>query len=332
MPKHTCRTAVLALVVLMAAGCAGSLGRYAVKTPNHGKAVSQLNSHDASPDMRGAVIDHRFRVKVSDPEAVLSAWVIDPSNEKMFDNEHGLWFAVPVGATRQTRDPHSTVLILHGFRHYKNDWAYLMWARFLAEHGYRVVLVDLRGHGASTGDWSTFGPGEARDVRRVIDELSRRELLAGDLGVFGGSYGATTALHLAGMDRRVKCVVSISAFSSMRGVLPTFAKAQLGGFSGLVGIWGYDAMVDAAGKAGGFDPDRSDARLAMAKTEAYVLLMHSNADLHVPVENARDLAYAGGGRVKLVLFEDADHYSFGVQDATRVRRTALRWFNQYLKD
>ncbi|MEM9419115.1 MAG: alpha/beta fold hydrolase [Planctomycetota bacterium] len=312
-------------------GCAGTIGRAAVKTPNQGKATQELNAHVAEPEMEGAMIDHRLRVEIDQPAASLSVWVIDPSNEEIHDNDQGLWFATPGNKTRKSRQPHSTVLILHGFRHWKNDWAYLVWARFFAQHGYRAVLVDLRGHGGSTGDWSTFGPQEARDLKYVVDELDRQNLLAGNLGVFGGSYGGATAIHFAGIDPRVVSAVTVSAFSTMREVLPSFIKAELGWLSGAVGVWGYDRIVDAAGKAGGFNPEDADARKAMRTTSAHILILHSLADKHVPPQHARDLAYAGGGRVKMVLYEGADHFMFGVNEAQEVRQQALEWFDAYLK-
>lgn len=321
-----------ATLLFLLTGCAPTLGRLAVKTPNHARDISQLEAgHEAEPAMRGAVIDHRFRVTVGEPAANLSVWVIHPSNEHIHDTEDGLWFDIPGNKQRKTRRPEATVLILHGYRHYKNDWAYLMGARFLAQHGYRTVLVDLRGHGASTGQWSTFGPGEAADLSHVIDELQRKKLLVGKLGVFGGSYGRATAIHLAGRDPRVRAVVTVSAFATMRDAVPSFIQGEAGWFAGLIGIWGWNNIVDAAGRAGGFDPDLADARRAIRRSHAYVLVTHSTAERHVLPAQAQALAEAGGDRVKLVLIDGPGHFKFGVNDAGRVRSAALAWFNRHLK-
>jgi pimeloyl-ACP methyl ester carboxylesterase len=59
-------------------------------------------------------------------------------------------------------------------------------AKELAEAGYRAVLVDLRGHGRSTGKYTTFGVQAAKDLSQVIDALvlgnhGRLFLLAHDL-------------------------------------------------------------------------------------------------------------------------------------------------------
>ena len=55
----------------------------------------------------------------------------------------------------------------------------------LAFAGYRVALVDLRGHGRSTGEYLTYGVREAQDVSQVIDAMEQQQLIAGTIGVFG---------------------------------------------------------------------------------------------------------------------------------------------------
>ena len=314
-------------------GCAPTLGRMAVKTPNQGQRLEQLDAaHESEPAMDGAVIDYRLRVAVTEPEAWLSAWIIDPSNEVLRRDGENAWFDLPHDDARETSPPHATVIILHGYRHFKNDWAYLMWARYLAQYGYRIVLIDLRGHGGSTGDWSTFGPGEARDLVQVINDLDRRGFLVGRLGVLGGSFGGATAIQLAGLEPRVEAVVTVSAFASMREAVPAFIKAELGILTGLVGIWGWDAIVDAAGAAGGFDPDAADARRVLSRTEADVLVLHSTADRHIPPTQARALAEAGGPRVRLELLDDLGHFDFGVKRASQVLELTRDWFDQHLAD
>ena len=53
------------------------------------------------------------------------------------------------------------------------------WALVLAKAGYRVVLVDLRGHGHSTGDRIYFGGIERTDLVQCLDALTQRHVLRG---------------------------------------------------------------------------------------------------------------------------------------------------------
>ena len=320
------------LALLMMSGCANLGGRWVAASPNQGRTVAQCApAHDAAPAMQGAVIDHRFRVEVAEPPASLSVWIIDPSNERVIKTSDGLGFQTPDPDRRVTREPDHTVLILHGFRHPKNSWPYLFWARVFAQNGARAVLVDLRGHGGSSGDWHTFGPGEAQDLTRVIDHLETRGLLTGRLGVFGASFGGATAMHLAACDPRVGAVVSVSAFASMREALPAFARGRLGRLGGLTRLWNFDRLIAHAGRYGDFDPDAADGRRALQNTHTPVLIAHSSNDQHIPVAQAHALAQAGGERTQLLILDGPGHFQFGADGAVQLRQAALDWFQQHLR-
>lgn len=108
--------------------------------------------------------------------------------------------------------PRGTILVLHGIRDRKTNM--LGVGRLLSQNGFRAILIDLRGHGDSSGDRLTCGIVEARDLSQVVDELSRRGLLSGALGVYGPSYGGAVAIQLAALDPRVRAVAAVSTFSS----------------------------------------------------------------------------------------------------------------------
>ena len=82
-------------------------------------------------------------------------------------------------------------------------------ARKLARDGYRVVLVDLRGCGRSSGEWISWGGIEIHDMSQLLDELHRRGLADDRVGVVGFSYGGSLGIQLAAVDRRVKAVVAL---------------------------------------------------------------------------------------------------------------------------
>jgi pimeloyl-ACP methyl ester carboxylesterase len=132
-----------------------------------------------------------------------------------------------------THPPLGTVVLLHG---YGLDLATMApWALRLAEDGWRCVLVDLRGHGKSTGKRIFFSLREAEDMRELLDELNRRGDLAQPVIAFGESYGAAVALRWKTMDPRVKAVVAIAPYAELnsaalnlrRDYAPCFPKACL---------------------------------------------------------------------------------------------------------
>jgi pimeloyl-ACP methyl ester carboxylesterase len=83
------------------------------------------------------------------------------------------------------------VIMLHGGLGHSGNWGYQVPA--LIESGYRVVLIDSRGHGRSTRDGRPFAYElMASDVAAVMDTLHLEKA-----GLVGWSDGACTALILA---------------------------------------------------------------------------------------------------------------------------------------
>jgi pimeloyl-ACP methyl ester carboxylesterase len=85
----------------------------------------------------------------------------------------------------------ATVLMLHGGLGHSGNWGYQIPA--LISSGYRVVVIDSRGHGRSTRDMRPYTYGlMASDVLAVMDALQLEKT-----ALVGWSDGACTALILA---------------------------------------------------------------------------------------------------------------------------------------
>jgi pimeloyl-ACP methyl ester carboxylesterase len=249
----------------------------------------------------GPAEEAELRVVVGPPEATIAAYLRSPPTE---------------GEVR------GTIVLLHGIR--LDHRALAGFAEDFAAHGYRAVLVDLRGHGASSGTHLTYGELEAGDVSRVLDVLGARMRL-GPVFVFGHSYGGAVALHVAANDARVMGVVAVSTFASVRRVVSDYERAYLPGFEPWIpDSWLDDAVSDAASLAD-FDPEHSPERAA-ARIRAPLLLLHGGADTQVPPAHARILA-AAGNSAKLVLLPGETHDSVIARARPIVAANALSWFD-----
>ncbi|MFK3659248.1 alpha/beta fold hydrolase [Scandinavium sp. NPDC088450] len=83
------------------------------------------------------------------------------------------------------------VVLLHGGLGHSGNWSYL--ASMLVEAGYRVVLIDSRGHGRSTRDEQPYSYERmAADVLAVMDNIALKKA-----SFIGWSDGACTALIFA---------------------------------------------------------------------------------------------------------------------------------------
>ncbi|MBB6430088.1 alpha/beta hydrolase [Algisphaera agarilytica] len=327
---------LLVPAVLVSVGCESILGEWVSRTPNHGKPLEKIDRVEPLA-LDDAVIDHEFRIEVeSDDPVSLWVWVIDPSNEKFMgietkedDPDHlQPLFHIDHNAPRQTREPVATVLMLHGFYDWINRRWYLMWARMLAEHGYRVVLVDQRGHGRSTGKWATYGVRESRDMQRVLDELEERNLLAGPVGVWGVSFGGATAVQLADLDERIEAMVLISTFTSMRDIVPDYGRAI--GFRFLSDEQ-YTRVVDHAGRHADFDPDDADVIDRLARIDTPTLLIHGEEDRLIPIQHAMRLYHAADrDNVELIRVMGANHTSLGDTVVWPIYQPMLDWFERHL--
>jgi len=131
-------------------------------------------------------------------------------------------FATVTNFTFKPLKEPATIVILHGYMLYKETMA--PWASALAQAGYRVVLVDLRGHGKSTGDTVTYGKYETHDLIQMLDQLQARGLCDEKVGVLGLSYGATLALHWAAADPRIQTVVAIAPYDDPEQAAKRLAK------------------------------------------------------------------------------------------------------------
>jgi pimeloyl-ACP methyl ester carboxylesterase len=213
-------------------------------------------------------------------------------------------------------DARATVLVLHGIR--DSRVAMRGWGALLASAGMRAALVDLRGHGRSTGDVLSYGVFDAEDLSRVVDQLAARGALAGKVGALGFSYGAATATEWAGRDPRVERVVAIAPFASLAEVVPGYAPVPV------PEIFARHAVA-LAGEMGRFDPQRASPLDAITRTRAAILLFHGTADDRISPRHAEELHAAAPDHSTLVLVPGATHDSVGEDPSGQLRARVVAW-------
>ena len=302
--------AALSLVVagLLVFGCMHRVEWAAwgiVNAPNHGRAISPKVEFD-SGRMKAKGVAQGFRVTVGEPRVSLAVWVVEP----------------PDGARVR-----GTVLLLHGI--WSGKESQLGMAQLLAGRGFRGILVDARGHGGSNGDFLSYGVRESRDYSELLDDLERRGLLTGGVGVYGVSYGAGCAVQLAGHDARIAAVVAVAPYSSLRSEVHSYARGLLPW-----ALWGGDKWLDLAirraGEIGGFDPNAADGVAAVRNSAAHFLFIHGRKDEKIPWHESQALYEAGGARSKLIVVAGEGHDSITWDRTGVIGRETPAWFEQWL--
>jgi pimeloyl-ACP methyl ester carboxylesterase len=134
---------------------------------------------------------------------------------------------MPARTNAWTAHPRGTVVLLHGYA--LAQFTMMPWALRLAEEGWRCVLVDLRGHGKSTGKKIYYGLEETHDLSQVLDELARQGELAEPVAAFGESYGAVMALRWKPAEPRVSLVVAVAPYAVLSNTVLNL-RAQYAGW------------------------------------------------------------------------------------------------------
>lgn len=80
---------------------------------------------------------------------------------------------------------------------YQRGWIEAGEPGFFARRGYAHAILNVRGTGASSGEYQLMGPREVQDVAEAIEWLAAQEWCNGKVGTFGVSYFASIQIHTA---------------------------------------------------------------------------------------------------------------------------------------
>ena len=103
------------------------------------------------------------------------------------------------------------LVICHGAFEYKKNFFDL--AAYLAEHGISALVMDMPGHGESTGEQYHIDMDLwVRAIRTAVDWLEKDPEIDGNrIGAFGFSSGGTAVLEAALVDHRIKALITLDA-------------------------------------------------------------------------------------------------------------------------
>jgi hypothetical protein len=110
-----------------------------------------------------------------------------------------------------------SVIFLNGWKSNRIDanWGEASIGADMVQHGYDVLLFDLRACGESQGDRFTLGHKEQRNLLGAFDFMRSRGYAPSRMAIIGGSMGAATESAAAPQLREVGAMVSDTAFSEL---------------------------------------------------------------------------------------------------------------------
>ena len=269
-------------------------------------------------------------------------------------NRRGLPFQVDIRSP-EGGGTSPVVVVCHGFKGFK-DFAFFPYtSRKLCDQGFTVVTMNFSGNGIGTDpahftELDKFAQNtisqELEDIEAVLDGVASGVLLgaqgeASRVGIMGHSRGGCTAIVRAGLDPRLRCLVTWAS------------PAALGRYSDeLLRQWKEDGrynFVNARTKQDMFvnytylediqaNRERYSLDLAVSQLTIPYLTVHGTQDESVPVEAAHRLhGYAKSGQAELALVDGGTH-TFGTKHPFEGSTPALdqaldrtaTWFRRWL--
>ena len=247
------------------------------------------------------------------PAATLCYRVIEPaqyqgsvtSSNWLADGKRQFQFSfsatVPAPANAWTAAPRGTVFLLHGYG--LAQFSLAPWALRLAEDGWQCVLVDLRGHGRSTGKQIYFGLNETNDLSQLLDQLASTGPVAQPVAALGESYGAALALRWATVDPRLQTVVALAPYASLSNAVLNICHDYAGWLpTGLVksGLRQLPACL-------GVSAAELDMTTVLTRHPVRALFVAGAEDTIAPSDDVAVLQQLAAPGSKLVVVPDATH-------------------------
>ena len=195
-------------------------------------------------------------------------------------------------------------------------------ARAHVAAGISVLMIDLRGHGASTRARMTYGAAEKLDVLGAVDWLHAQGHRR--VGVLGASMGAASALLAAADDTAVEALVADSAFAHFG----TMIERQFRHLSGLPSFFVPGALALGRCLTGQRLAEVSPLAAAASLIGRPLLVVHSQGDRFVSVDDA--VAIAGAAAAECWITDSVGHIGSFLSAPAVYTERVVSFFVQHL--
>lgn len=134
-----------------------------------------------------------------------------------------------------------------------------------------ILAYDMRGTGASSASYQTYGYNDRYDASIAVDWLSERsEIPPSQIGFLGASYGSAVALQTLFERDDLAFVIADSPFSSLRAIVTDQGAQMMGSWTAVF----VPSALFWSGIRADFYPSDVSPENAVAHTTTPILLIH----------------------------------------------------------
>ena len=291
------------LIFLVGCGTDYYADQMVMPSTSSGKTHQNMAGSGESLKAKGKISDFR-RAEFADGSQ-MDYWLINASPEVTVETD---------GAAM------ATIILLHDLGDSKSSMLKL--GQRLSELGYDVVLPDLRTHGRSSGNFFTYGAREQEDLRTLMDQLLREQVVSPKIIAFGDGVGGSIAIIYAASDPNCMGVVANQPYSDLRGTLEGDSAFNM------LKEDGVDDVIDAGCAKGDFRPGDASAALSAMQLRCPIRVIRRDSDVGYDSDQAQRIYDCTSGHKEMEVVEYGSEdwsYKTGTTEffATEINEFAL---------
>ncbi len=215
-----------------------------------------------------------------------------------------------------------TILFIHGIGSRKER--FIPMAEALADNGFQSILIDLRAHGQSHGDYITYGYNETKDISDLITCADTTYNLQ-SIGIWGQSLGGAISLQMLAKDKRIDFGIIESTYSTFDEVIHDYSNRIVGFPLGFLN----DYVIWRAQDIANFDKVNLNPEDACLQIDQPILYVHGTEDDRIDVSyGKRNYNKIVSTDKELVLVEGANHVNVWDIGGEAYKIKCLEFLNQ----
>ncbi len=213
------------------------------------------------------------------------------------------------------------VILFHGYASCKSDL--LAAAVEFHRTGYELLLVDFHGSGGSTGQDTSIGFSEGRDVAQTV-EYAKNQWPGRKVILYGVSMGSAAILRAIAFEgAKADAIIIENPFDRLVNTVRNRFKAM-----NVPGFPAAELLVFWGGVQRGYNAFEHNPADYARLVKCPALYMHGEQDPRVTIDQARNVFARLDGKKQLVIFPGAGHELLATARPEEWRREVIRFLGE----